>query len=90
MGRDLFADEPLPQQGPESQGRDLFAGQPPLEELRDLSIQRSKLPRGDTSLDERIFQLRAETNQPDTDTGEAAGATPTDINKKGVLGSLGQ
>ena len=65
--------------------------QKPLEQLRDLTIQRSKLQASDTSLDSQIADLRKQTGQLDT-AGDASQYEPAnlDMDPKGMLGSFGQ
>jgi len=65
--------------------------QAPLEQLRDLTIQRSKLPMSDTSLDSQIADLRKQTGQVDT-SQDASQYKPAnlDLEPQGALGSFGQ
>ena len=63
--------------------------QSPLETLRDLTIQRSKLPLSDTSLDEQIAGLRQQTGKLDT-SQDASQFKPAnlDLEPRGVGESL--
>lgn len=67
------------------------AHQEPLEQLRDLTIQRSKLPLSDTSLDEQISGLRQQTGELDI-SQDASQFKPAnlDFEPQGMLGSLAQ